>query len=84
MKIIQNVNVETERTSDKVAYATQARYDETNATITLFDGVKGSDSLIVNDDYLIDSKDLEDPVKAKYTGTAPPGDPAGNPIFLIL
>lgn len=84
MPIIKNVNVETERDSVKAAYAAQARHDATNATITLFDGVVCHQLLILNDDYIIDSKELENPVKAKYTGTAPPGDPTGNPVFLIL
>jgi hypothetical protein len=79
MPIIQNVNVSDSRTSQKVAYAAQANYDTTYATITLIDGVVIYNPLVLNTIYVIDSKQLAQPVDGRYTGT----NGAGNPVFLI-
>jgi hypothetical protein len=80
MPTITNVKVDTEKTHEQAAYAAQANYDTAHATITLVDGVVIYQSLVVNNDYIINSKDVHDPAKVKYTGT----NPAGNPIFLVL
>jgi len=80
MPTIKNVKIDTEKTHEQAAYAAQANYDTANATITLFDGVVIYQPLVVNNDYIVDSKDIHDPAKVKYTGT----NPAGDPIFLVL
>jgi hypothetical protein len=74
---ILNVNVELN--GDKVAYAAQSDWDEANGTITLYDGVNDY-GLVLNTDYVLDSKELTDPVSVKYTGP----NVGGDPVFLIL
>jgi hypothetical protein len=79
MPIMQNVNVSDSRTSQKAAYAAQANYDTAHGTITLIDGVVIYTPLVLNTIYLIDSKQITDPVDGRYTGTSG----VGNPVFLI-
>jgi hypothetical protein len=78
MKTIINVNVEDERSSDKVAYAAQANYRSDTGTITLVDGVNIYVPLVPAKKYIINSKDIDSPVAVTYTGLSP----TGNPIFL--
>ncbi|SDI55920.1 hypothetical protein SAMN04487926_11948 [Paraburkholderia steynii] len=78
MNIVINVNVEDERTYDKVAYAAQAHYRKDVGTITLVDGVNIYVPLVPAKRYIISSKFIEKPIATSYAGPTA----SGNPVFL--
>jgi hypothetical protein len=80
MPIINNVNV-FDRSHDKAAYAAMADYNTQHRSVTLNNGINIIIPLVPGVPYTIDSKDLQDPVTATYSGP----DHAHNnePIFLL-